>query len=127
MFDFAAQDSYTGRVEGGCVDLSSLLFSEHGRKTGAQLPGRFIGKGDCKNLPRTGRIFRQQAAEDGVVLNPALLGLFQPGKIILPDPEGNRSAAVAGAEKEKVGDSVDEDGGLAAAGTGQNKQRPFGG
>ena len=57
--NLAAQDTGTGRVKGGRVDLLAPC-AQHGGQPRAQLPRRLVGEGDGKDIPWGGNFVRQQ-------------------------------------------------------------------
>ena len=99
---------------------------QHGGEALLQLSGSLVGKGDGNNIPG---ICRLQGTQPVCTVQLLLGGLggqvFQKIYILILDLSRDLPAVRSPAIAQDVGNSVDEHGGLAAPGTGQQQQGTF--
>ena len=117
------QDPAAGAVESHSPDILCFRTQKDG-KTFFQLVGGLIGESDGHNAPGNSPF---QGAE--VIRPPTVIFIhivvqrLQKGNILFRDGIGNFVGVTATAETHNVGDSIDQNSGLAAACTGKEKQR----
>ena len=121
------QDPAAGCMEGHGPDARASL-AQHPHEPLLQLTGGLVCKRDGQDPVG---IHRQLGAEP---VGPCPLGpgqdrgqLLEKFGVLLDDPLGDGLGFVAPSEADQIGDPVDEDGGLAASGTGQQQQGALGG
>ena len=119
------QDADAGGVEGGGPDVVGGR-AKTGRQPVLQLPGRLVGKGDGNDFPWTGDIHGAEPVDptDLVGVRP-LRKMLQKVQICLCGPVRHLVAVAAPAVSQQVIDPLDQHGGLAAAGAGQQQKRAF--
>ena len=123
LVNVPAQDTHTGRVEGGCPDIPGLL-PQHPLQTLLQLIGSLVGKGDGQHLPWSCRLYGAQVLDQRTLGLRGLVDvLLQEFHLILRNRQRDLIAIAAPAVTQQVGNPVDEHRGLAAAGTCQQQQR----
>ena len=85
-----------------------------------------VGKGDGDDAPRRGRLHGAEGVRPAGIIEAGVVPqIFQKSHVVLRDGVGNFAAVAAPAEAHEVGNAVNEDGGLAAACTGKQQQRPL--
>ena len=124
--DIPAQDAHTGGVERGGPHICRLA-SQHGFQPFFQLPSRLVGEGDGNNGPGQRRLHGAQLPCTVLLLRVRMLQIgFQKCQILLRGIGRHFVAVAAAAVFQQIGHPVDQHGGLAAAGTGQQQKRPLG-
>ena len=123
--DLAPQDAAAGRVERHGPDVVRLR-AEQVCQAFAQLICRLVREGDGQNAPRR---CRAQGTE-GIRPLHALLRLvfcllLQKIDVLRHGIRRNLRAVGGAAITDQIGDAVDENGRLAAAGAGQQQERPL--
>ena len=114
-------------MEGGGPDVPGG-GAAHPLQALLQLPGGLVGEGDGDDRPGDGGFHGAQPHGLLPVLRGGLLReLLQKGQVLLGGPAGDLLAVAAPAEGDKVVHPVDEDGGLAASGPGQEQEGTLGG
>ena len=107
-------------MEGGGPDFLCLL-TEHFFQSFLKLICRLIGKGDGKNLPRSGRLHGKQVLDvEKCPLIPVKIGLHKP-HIPFTGLKGNLFTFVGISVLYDVSDTVYDNGGFSAARTRQNQ------
>ena len=123
--DLPAQDAAAGRMEGHCPDVVGLR-PQHGGQTFFQLIGCFVCECNGDDGPRRRRMQRAQLVRRRAVFLVRLGKLaFQKTDVLLRDRPRQLVRAGRAAEADEICNAVDEDGRLAAAGAGQQQQRPL--
>ena len=120
-----AQNAATGAVKGHGPNIPCAL-SQHPFKAILQLIGSLVGKGDGDDAPGGCRFYgAEHICPVTVVIPHRLLQVLQKLKILIRHCIRDQVAVAAPAETDQIGHPVDQHCGLAAAGTGQQKQRSF--
>ena len=101
--------------------------TQHSGEAVLQLAGGLIGEGDGKNAPGSGRLNLTQALNLVGIPLAGLGVVLQKGQVLSGCPVRHFGTIRAAAVLHQVGDAVDQNGGLSAAGTGQQEKRAFGG
>ena len=123
LFGPAAQNAHTGRVEGGGEHFVPFLAAQHPAQTLFQLPCCLVGKGNGHHVPAAHRVATQHPVQPAGGVCTGHNGGAQGFDVLLGHRAGRFFGAVRRAEPDKVGDAVDQHGGLTAAGTGKDEQR----
>ncbi len=105
-------------MEGHCPDILGIRPKKRCQPL-LELIGRLIGKGDGKDAPGHRRGEGAELIRQGGIF----LRSLQKTDILFGDAVGDLPAVAGPAKPHKVGDSVDQDCGLAASGAGQEQQR----
>ena len=123
--DVPAENPAAGRVEGHCPDVLGFA-AQKGTEPILHLVGGLVGKGDGDDVPGGGRL---QSAQLIGSLRFLLGGRFaqplQKQHIAFLHLAGNLPAVAAPTIAHEVCNAVNQHGGLAASGTGQQQQRPL--
>ena len=119
----AAQNAHTGRVEGGGKHFVPFLAAQHPAQALFQLPCRLVGKGNGHHVPAAHRVAAQHPVQPAGGVCASHDSGAQSLDVLLGHRAGRFFRAVRRAEPDKVGDTVDQHGSLAAAGTGKDEQR----
>ena len=121
------QDADAGGVERGGPHIVGG-GAKTGRQPLLQFSRRFIGEGDGDDLPWPGGIHGAEPVDPANLLTVwPIREVLQKVQILLRGPVGDLVAVAAPAIGQQVVDPLDQHRGLAAAGAGQQQQRPLGG
>ena len=123
LFGPAAQNTHTGRVEGGGEHFVPFLAAQHPAQAFLQFPCRLIGKGNGHHVPAAHCVAAQHPVQPAGGVCASHDGGAQSLDVLLGHRAGRFLRAVRRAEPNEVGDAVDQHSGLAAAGTGKDEQR----
>ena len=124
--DIPAENAHAGAVEGGGPDVVGGRAA-HPPQPLLQLPGGLVGEGDGDNRPGNRRVHGAQPPGLPPVLGAGLRRkALQKGQVLRRGPVGDKVRIAALTKGQQVVHPVDEDGGLAAAGPGQQQQGPLG-
>ena len=123
----AAQDAHAGRVEGGGKHLVPFLAAQHPAQALLQLPGRLVGEGDGHHVPAAHRVLAEHPVQPEGRVRAGHDGRAQSLEVFLRCRAGRLPGPVGRTEPDEVCNAVDQHGGLAGTGTGQNEQRAVGG
>ena len=110
-------------MEGGGKHFVPFLAAQHPAQTLFQLPCRLVGKGNGHHVPAAHRVAAQHPVQPAGGIRTGHDGGAQGFDVLLGHRAGRFFGAVRRAEPDKVGDAVDQHGGLTAAGTGKDEQR----
>ena len=123
----AAQDAYTGRVEGGSKHFVALFTAQHPAQTFLQLPCCLVGKGNGHHVPAAHSVLAQHPVQPAGGGSAGHDGVAQSLDIVLRGRARCLFGAVGRAEPDEVCNAVYQHGGLAAACTSKDEQRAIGG
>ena len=126
-FDFPAEDTAAGGVEGHGPDVLGFGAKQDGKPL-FQFIGGLVGKGNGNDAPGGGGTQGAKPVSPVPVKFGAVIGeIFQEFHIFFRDRIGNLVAVSGAAKAHDVGNAVDQNCGLTAAGTGQKQQGAVGG
>ena len=123
--DIAAQNTHTGRMEGGGPYITALL-PQHPLQAFFQLVGSLVGKGDGQHLMGLGRFYSAEISgqRPKLLIRVCRIAL-QKLHLVLGDSHRDLVAVTAASIAQEVCNTVDQYRCLSATGSGKQQQRPL--
>ena len=123
LFGIPAQHTHTGRVEGAGVHIGPGCIAQHTHQALFQFSGCLVGKSNGQHVPRVYAAVAHKPLHRARQLGAVLHGIAQGLQLLRGDRAGHPVGAMHRAKANDVGHTVDQNGGFAASGTGQDQQR----